>query len=104
MIHLTNLRFIAGEHVFHPKFGSGLIVRFDGDKHLIVDFCRVGEKRVVPDFLTRSPAERNVNYPAEQVWTAGATTVCGGDTLWLNEDEAREYNADPDAYVAKDMG
>jgi hypothetical protein len=46
--------FRLGERVLHAKFGTGNVTGVDGKGRLVVDFDRIGEKRVVPDFLTGS--------------------------------------------------
>jgi hypothetical protein len=37
-------------------------------------------------------------------YETGVTTPCGGCTLWLSENEAREFKADPDLYAAHYLG
>jgi DNA helicase-2/ATP-dependent DNA helicase PcrA len=45
--------FVAGERVFHQKFGYGLITGVEGNK-LTVAFDKAGEKRVIDSFVDRS--------------------------------------------------
>ena len=44
------------------------------------------------------------NSPAEQVWRTDVAVPGGGNTLYLNDEEADRYNADPDAYAASHFG
>lgn len=44
------------------------------------------------------------NPKAEPIWTVNVVTVWGGKQLYLEEDEAAEFNADPDAGAAKQIG
>ena len=43
-------------------------------------------------------------YQADATWVVGITTVCGGETLYLDEAEVAQYNADPDLFAAKHFG
>ena len=45
--------FVAGERVFHQKFGYGLITGVEGNK-LTVAFDKAGEKRVIDSFVERT--------------------------------------------------
>jgi DNA helicase-2/ATP-dependent DNA helicase PcrA len=44
--------YVAGERVFHEKFGYGRIAEVDGNK-LTIDFDKAGRKRVVDSFVAR---------------------------------------------------
>lgn len=44
------------------------------------------------------------NKPAEAIWIANVIMPTGGRDLYLDEDEAKIYNSDPDAYAAKSFG
>src|ERR1700735_3211097 len=44
------------------------------------------------------------NSQAESIWTVNVITVWGGEQLYLSEDEAKRYNANPDAFAAKHFG
>lgn len=44
------------------------------------------------------------NQPAEPIWSANLLTVWGGESVFLSDDEAKRYNADPDAFAAKHFG
>jgi DNA helicase-2/ATP-dependent DNA helicase PcrA len=46
--------FVAGDRIFHQKFGYGRITRIDGNK-LTIDFEKAGEKRVLDSFVERAP-------------------------------------------------
>ena len=45
--------YIAGERVFHQKFGYGQVLSVDGNK-LTVAFDKAGEKRVVDSYVERA--------------------------------------------------
>lgn len=57
--------FRIGERVLHVKFGTGNVTGMDGKGRLVVDFDKVGEKRVVPDFLTGSA--EIIAFPASRI-------------------------------------
>lgn len=44
------LRFMRGQKVHHPRFGTGDVLRVEGDQ-IIVDFIRGGERRVLAAYL-----------------------------------------------------
>jgi hypothetical protein len=44
------------------------------------------------------------NSPAEQVWHTNIAVPGVGNTLYLDDEEAERYNADPDAYAASQFG
>lgn len=44
------------------------------------------------------------NGPVEPIWTVNIITVWGGENIFLTEDEAHRYTADPDAYASKHLG
>ena len=44
------------------------------------------------------------NKPADPVWVANVITVWGGENIFMKQEEAAEYEADPDAYAAKHFG
>lgn len=44
------------------------------------------------------------NSLAEQVWRTNIAVPGGGNTLYLDNEEAEHYNADPDAFAASHFG
>lgn len=44
------------------------------------------------------------NGPAEPIWTVNVITVWGGENIFMNNAEAKLYEADPDAFAAKHFG
>ena len=44
------------------------------------------------------------NSPAESVWRVNIAVPGGGNTIFLDREEAGRYNADPDAYAASHFG
>jgi DNA helicase II / ATP-dependent DNA helicase PcrA len=48
----TVSEFVAGDRVFHQKFGNGNVVHVEGNK-LTIQFDKAGEKRVVDSFVER---------------------------------------------------
>lgn len=46
-------RFARGQRVHHARFGSGEVLRVEGDQ-VIVDFIRGGERRVLAAYLERA--------------------------------------------------
>jgi hypothetical protein len=44
------------------------------------------------------------NSPAEQIWRINVAVPGGGNTLFLDDEEAERYNTDPDAYAASHFG
>ncbi len=44
------------------------------------------------------------NPPAEQIWRTNIAVPGGGNTLYLDSEEAKRYNADPDAFAASHFG
>ncbi len=45
-----------------------------------------------------------INSPASQVWIASIAGVGGVEMLYLSDEEAAIFNADPDAFAAKREG
>jgi hypothetical protein len=45
-----------------------------------------------------------INSPAEPVWVANIRCPWGGESLYLSEEEASEFNSDPDGHAAKHFG
>ena len=45
-----------------------------------------------------------INSPAEPVWVANIRCPWGGESLYLSEEEAAEFNSDPDGHAAKHFG
>ena len=44
------------------------------------------------------------NSPAERVWRTNIAVPGGGNTLYLDSEEAERYDADPDTYAASHFG
>ncbi len=45
-----------------------------------------------------------INSPATQIWIAHVVTPAGAENLYLDDDEARQFNENPDAFAAKHFG
>ncbi len=45
-----------------------------------------------------------INASAEPVWVANIKCPWGGESLYLDEDEARQFNSDPDQGAANHFG
>jgi hypothetical protein len=45
-----------------------------------------------------------MNDPAVQIWIANLKHAGGGETLYLSDEEASRYNADPDGFAADHFG
>jgi hypothetical protein len=84
--------FSVGDRVLHAKFGAGNVTSTDRKGRLVVAFDRVGEKRVVPDFLTGSA--KIIPFPTGRI----VRHIRHGKGIvvpqWLNEAEVAELAAE----------